>query len=152
LAINKKAFVSGEGFLAVLKPFLEEAPEGIPVRARNPQQSWLNAEFADLLREHKIALVLQDQIWVPLPSAMAFDYYTTDFTYVRLLGDRQGIEKQTKVWDKEIVNRGKELRSWVGVCHQPTRRGVNVGIYVNNHYAGHAPATIAKFLKLWEKD
>jgi hypothetical protein len=43
---------------------------------------------------------------------MDFDHVTADFTYVRLLGDRKGIEMQTKVWDKEIVDRSKELWSF----------------------------------------
>jgi uncharacterized protein YecE (DUF72 family) len=148
---NKKAFASADDFLAVLKPFLKKLPKGYQFALEIRNKNWLNAEFADLLRSHKVALVLQDQVWMPLPAQMKFDYYTTDFAYVRLLGDRQGIEKQTKVWDKEIVNRTKELRSWVDVCEQATRRGVSVWVYINNHYAGHAPATIAKFLKLWDK-
>jgi uncharacterized protein YecE (DUF72 family) len=48
-----------------------------------------------------------------------------------------------------IVNRSKELRTWVDVCQQTIRRGVTVFVYVNNHYAGHGPATVADFLKLW---
>ena len=86
---------------------------------------------------------------MPLPSGMGFDYLTADFTYVRLLGDRKGIEKQTKVWDKVIVNRSKELHSWVDVCQQISKRWANVYVYVNNHYSGHAPKTVAAFLKLW---
>jgi uncharacterized protein YecE (DUF72 family) len=27
----------------------------------------------------------------------------------------------------------------------------SVYVYVNNHYSGHAPATVAQFLKLWDK-
>jgi uncharacterized protein YecE (DUF72 family) len=99
-----------------------------------------------------VALALQDQSWMPLPSGMAFDYLTADFTYVRLLGDRKGIERQTKVWDKVIVNRSKELHSWVDVCQQITKRGASVYVYVNNHYSGHAPKTVADFLKLWDAE
>jgi uncharacterized protein YecE (DUF72 family) len=147
---NREAFKTGDEFTARLKPFLKKLPKkhrfAIEIRNKN----WLNVQFADLLREFNVALVLQDQVWMPLPSGMAFDYFTADFTYVRLLGDRKGIEKETKVWDKVIVNRSKELRSWVDVCHASMERGVSTYVYVNNHYAGHAPATVAQFLKLWE--
>jgi uncharacterized protein YecE (DUF72 family) len=148
---NKQVFKSGAEFLARLTPFLKKLPtrHRFAIEIRN--KSLLNAQFADLLREHGVALVLQDQLWMPLPAAMAFDYLTTDFTYVRLLGDRKGIEKQTKVWDKVIVDRKKELRSWVDVCQQITKRGSDVFVYVNNHYSGHAPKTVADFLKLWTK-
>ena len=42
-----------------------------------------------------------------------FDPITTDFTYVRWLGDRKGIEEKTKTWDKIIVNRTGDLGEWV---------------------------------------
>jgi hypothetical protein len=51
---------------------------------------------------------------------------------LHLLGDRKGIEKQTKVWDKVIVNRSKELHGWVDVYQQINRRGAKAYVYVNN--------------------
>jgi uncharacterized protein YecE (DUF72 family) len=146
---NKDAFKSGDEFLARLKPFLKTFPKGYRFAVEIRNKNWLNAQFADLLREHGVALVLQDQSWMPLPAGMAFDYLTADFTYVRLLGDRKGIEKQTKVWDKVIVDRKKELRSWVDVCQSTVKRGASTFVYVNNHYSGHAPKTVADFLSLW---
>jgi hypothetical protein len=38
-----------------------------------------------------------------------------------------------------------ELSSWVDFCYQMRKRGVIVVAYANNHYAGHAPATIKQF-------
>jgi hypothetical protein len=40
-----------------------------------------------------------------------FDPITSDFAYIRLLGDRKGIEQKTKVGDKVVVDRSKELRA-----------------------------------------
>ena len=65
-----------------------------------------------------------------------FDPITADFAYIRLLGDRKGIEQKTKVWDKVIVDRSRELMSWVNVCQRTVKRGVSTYVYVNNHYAG----------------
>ena len=79
-----------------------------------------------------------------------FDPITADFTYVRLLDDRKGIEQQTKIWDKVIVDRSTELMSWVNVCQRAVRRGVSTYVYVNNHCAGFAPATVEQFQKLWK--
>jgi uncharacterized protein YecE (DUF72 family) len=146
---NQKTFKSGDEFLARLKPFLKALPKGYRFAIEIRNKNWLTAQFADLLREHHVALALQDQSWMPLPAAMSFDYLTADFTYIRLLGDRKGIEKQTKTWDKVIVNRSKELRGWVDVCEHTIKRGVSTFVYVNNHYSGHAPKTVADFLKLW---
>jgi uncharacterized protein YecE (DUF72 family) len=79
-----------------------------------------------------------------------FDPITADFTYIRLLGDRKGIEQKTKTWDKVIVDRSRELMSWVNVRPRTVRRGVRTYVYVNNRYAGFAPATVEQFQKLWK--
>lgn len=146
----KETDFSAGDFLTRLRFFLKRL-QGTTVRyaieIRN--KAWLNEKLADLLRQHNVALALQDQSWMPLPQQMPFDYITADFTYVRLLGDRKGIEKQTKVWDKVIVDRSKEVRSWVDVCQETVRRGIKTYVYVNNHYAGHAPATVQMFREMW---
>lgn len=148
---NKTVFKSGAEFTARLEPFLEKLPKGYRFALELRNKSWLNEKFADLLRKHNVSLVLQDQSWMPQPDQMDFDYVTASFTYIRLLGDRKGIEQQTKVWDKVIVNRSKDLPRWVEVCQSAIRRKVNVYAYVNNHYSGFAPATVTDFLKLWTK-
>ena len=118
------------------------------VEIRN--KNWLDAAFAQLLRDHGVALALQDQSWMPLPSAYKFDPITADWTYIRWLGDRKEIENVTKTWDKVVVDRTSQLISWVDFCHQIVKRGVTIFAYANNHYAGHAPATIKLFKKLWD--
>ena len=148
---NKNAFKSGDDFLARLTPFLKKLPKGYKFALEIRNKQWLTAQFFDLLRTYKVAYAIIDQAWMPRASEIfqKFDPITADFTYIRLLGDRKGIEQQTKVWDKVIVDRSKEMRSWVDVCVQTVKRGVSTYVYVNNHYAGHAPATVAEFLKLW---
>jgi uncharacterized protein YecE (DUF72 family) len=37
----------------------------------------------------------------------------------------------------------------VDYCFQIRKRGVLIYAYANNHYAGHAPATIEQFRNLW---
>ena len=149
---NSEAFKTGADFFARLRFFLKRlggSTVRYAVEIRN--KHWLDARLVDLLREHKVALVLQDQSWMPHPRQYfeKFDPITANFTYVRLLGDRKGIERETKVWDKVIVDRSAELRSWVDVCKRTLARGVPTYVYVNNHYAGHAPATVEQFKQLW---
>ena len=150
---NKTTFPSGREFLARLESFLKKLPKGYKFAVEIRNKQWLTAEFFDLLRTYKVAYALIDQAWMPRASEIfeQFDPITADFTYVRLLGDRKGIERQTKVWDKVIVDRARELRSWIDVCERTTRRGVQTFVYVNNHYAGFAPATVASFWTLWKK-
>lgn len=147
---DKEAFGTGEDFLARLTPFLKKLPKDHRFAIEIRNKHWLNERFADLLRDFNAALVLQDILYMPQPHMMKFDYITASFTYVRLLGDRKGIEKQTKTWDKVIVDRSKELRSWVDVCQQTVQRGIDTYVYANNHFAGHSPATVEQFKQLWK--
>lgn len=78
-----------------------------------------------------------------------FDLITTDWTYIRWLGDRKGIEQITKKWDKVVLDRANQLSRWVDFCSQTRKRGVAIYAYANNPYAGHSPATIELFRNLW---
>lgn len=118
----------------------------IELRNRN----WLDAEFASLLRDHGIALVLQDRSWMPSPSELKFDPITANWAYIRWLGNRKAIEAQTMSWEKMIVDRTEELTSWVDFCYQIMKRGVLICAYANNHFAGHGPATIEMFRSIWQ--
>lgn len=79
------------------------------------------------------------------------DPITGDFAYIRWLGDRKGIEEQTKTRGKVIVDRQSELREWVNVVYKINGQGVPVFGYANNQYAGHAPATVELFRELWKQ-
>jgi len=149
---NRTVFRSGGDFLARLEPFLAKLPKGYKFAVEIRNKNWLSKPFFDLLRAHKVAYALIDQSWMPRPVEIfeKFDPITADFTYIRLLGDRKGIEKQTKIWDKVIVDRSKELMSCVNVCQRTIRRGVSTYVYVNNHYAGFAPATVEQLERLWK--
>jgi uncharacterized protein YecE (DUF72 family) len=94
-------------FLSRLKTFLKKIPPGYKLAVEIRNKSWLNDHLADVLREYKVALVLQDREWMPMPSepAESFDPITTDWTYIRWLGDRKGIEQITKTWDRSVVDR-----------------------------------------------
>ena len=152
---NQKAFKTQADFLAVLKPFLKKLPTGYQFALEIRNKNWMNAEFANVLAERSVALALIDQSWVPRPWEMKekFDFVTADFTYVRWLGDRKGIEEQTKTWDKVIVDRRGDLKRWVEVLKELVlnKKLRKLFAFANNHYAGHGPATVQMFQKSWEK-
>ena len=79
-----------------------------------------------------------------------FDLITSDFTYVRWLGDRKGIEEKTTTWDKVIVDRQRDLSEWVSLLTKIQQRRIMILAFANNHYAGHAPATVKQFWELWK--
>jgi uncharacterized protein YecE (DUF72 family) len=152
---NQKAFKTQADFLAVLKPFLKTLPKDYQFAVEIRNKNWMNAEFADVLRERGVALTLIDQSWVPRPWELKqkLDLVTADFAYVRWLGDRKAIEEQTKTWDKIIVDRDGDLKRWVDVLKELVlnKEIRQLFAFANNHFAGHGPATVKQFLHLWEK-
>lgn len=148
---NKKAFSGPADFLGRLKPFLEKLPvhPRFAVEIRN--KYWLGPALYDLLRKHNVALALIDHPWMLRPREWLAkaDPITTDFTYIRWLGDRKAIEERTKTWDKTIVDRTGDLQEWVEACHNFLKRKIRVFAFANNHYGGHAPETLRLFEKLW---
>jgi uncharacterized protein YecE (DUF72 family) len=150
---NRKAFVGVNDFLDRLVPFLKTLPKDRKFAVEIRNKAWLVPQFVETLREHGVALTLIDQSWMPRPAQYfeRLDPITADFTYVRWLGDRKGIEAQTKVWDRIIVDRSGDLSEWVDVLGKVYQRKVQIYTYANNHYAGFSPATVEMFRDLWRK-
>ena len=143
---GQRLFPTAAPFLERLDRFLGDLPGGFTyaVEIRNPE--WVTETFADLCRKHRVAMALVDQGWMPHADEVEkrFDPITADLCYVRLLGDHQEIEKITTTWEKEVIDRGHRLDRWADFLLRVWERQVPVVVYVNNHYAGHAPATLEK--------
>ncbi len=140
---NKGAFATLDDFLDVLDPFLDRWPlDRVPlaVEVRNPR--WVGPKLVEVLRDHKAVLTLTDQTWMPKPAEVArlVDPVTGPLGLVRLLGDRESIEKVTTTWDKVVVDRSADLAETSEVIRSMAGRAP-VAVFLNNHYAGHSPAT-----------
>lgn len=148
--LNRTKFKSGGEFLKLLSTFMKKLPRDHQFAVEIRNKSWLDARFAGALRDHNVALVLQDHAWMPRPAQLfeKFDPITADFTYIRWLGDRKGIEERTKTWDVVIVDRRAELSEWAEIVRKVHKRRIQIFAYANNHYAGHAPATVEMFRKM----
>jgi len=147
-------FKNASEFLPRLRSFLQklrDIPLKFVIEIRN--KSWFDARFADVLREYGVALALTDTSFLLRPWEMKekFDLVTADFVYVRWLGNRKEIEKQTMTWDKTIVDRSEDLQSWVELFRQFLRRDLKVYAYANNHYAGNGPGTVKLFWDVWKR-
>ena len=149
---NRAKFKTGAEFTARLQPFLKKLPKGYKFAVEIRNKNWLDASFADLLRVYGVALAVIDQAWMPTIDEVTsnLDPITADFCYVRWLGDRKGIELQTKVWDKTIIDRRPALIKWVKFLHSILHK-TDIYAYANNHYAGNGPATVELFTELWDK-
>jgi uncharacterized protein YecE (DUF72 family) len=152
-SFDRWKFPKQESFLVVLAPFLKKLPgdHKFVVEIRN--KNWLDDRFADVLREHNVALALTDTSFMPRPWELKqkFDLVTADFAYVRWLGDRKQIEKQTTTWDKTVVDRTGDLKNWVDLLKEMVnnKKIRKLFAFANNHYAGHGPGTVKVFMDLW---
>jgi uncharacterized protein YecE (DUF72 family) len=144
---NRTVFRGVNDFLARLRPFLKKLPKEHKFAVEIRNENWLAPQFIETLREHGVALALIDQSWMPRPAQWfeKFDPTTADFTYVRWLGDRKGIEERTRVRNEVIVDRSHELSEWVEILGKVHKRKIQIYAYANNHYAGYAPATVEMF-------
>ena len=102
------------------------------------QISWFNDEFFSFLMEQDICLV-----WNELDSIRAPPKITTDFVYVRLIGDRSIDER-----DSGRIQKDSEIEPayWASGVRQ-----ANVPLAIvaaNNHYAGFGPASANGFREM----
>lgn len=148
---NKTVFRGVNDFLGRLRPFLLKLPSDHKFAIEIRNKNWLVPQFIETLRERGVALALIDQSWMPRPEAWfeKLDPITSDFTYVRWLGDRKGIEERTKVWNQIIVDRHTELTEWAQILGKVHKRKIQIFAYANNHYTGFGPATVEMFQQLW---
>jgi len=137
-----------DAFLAVLGPFLAKLPRDMRFAVEVRNREWVRPPLLDLLREHGVAFSFTDHSFMDEPAQVwkRIDPVTTDFIYMRWLGDRKGMEQITTVWDRERVDRSEDLSLWETICRQLRERGIDIFGYVNNHYGGHSPATIRALL------
>jgi uncharacterized protein YecE (DUF72 family) len=150
---NREAFPSAAPFLERLDRFLADLPGGFAYGVEVRNKAWVGRPLRDLLAARRAAMVLVDQAWMPHGDEVEarMDPVTGDFAYVRLLGDRKEIEAITKTFDREVVDRGDRLARWADLLVRFARRGVRTLVYVNNHYAGHAPTTTRRLKALFEE-
>ena len=148
-------FQKQDSFLAVLTAFLKKLPTDHKFVIEIRNKTWLDARFADVLREYNVALALTDTSFMPRPWEFKekFNMITADFAFVRWLGNRKEIEEQTTTWDRVVVDRTSDLKNWVDVLKQMVndKKIRKLFAFANNHYAGHGPGTVKLFKDLWNK-
>ena len=148
---SKRHFSNAQAFLERLEPVLDRLPEGFRFAVELRNRWWITRRLLDLLRAHGVAFALTDHPWMPAIQELMHqhDVATADFAYIRWLGDRQAMEAMTQKWDRLVVDRTQATRTWVAVVRQLLARDLTVYGFYNNHYAGHAPGSIALFSEIW---
>lgn len=115
-----------------LRAFLPRLPAGYRFAVEFRHPSWNHPETMDLLERHGIAWCLNE--WQELPPVMAT---TTTWSYVRLVGFHRDA-----VSGDVLRDRSARLAFWGETLRTLSQRLAPIYVYVNNHYAGYAPATV----------
>jgi uncharacterized protein YecE (DUF72 family) len=125
---------------ATLAEFLAALPREFRYAVEVRHRGWLNDAFFDLLEQHRVALALADYAYMP-----KLDRATTDFVYIRWLGNRKDIPDDH--YETVRINRDAELDRWGDLINQFLEKGVTVWGFANNHYQGHSPATVRSIME-----
>jgi uncharacterized protein YecE (DUF72 family) len=105
--------------------------------------SWFNELFYNHIKEKNYCLVWSQQDILITPPIL-----TTDFVYLRLIGDRSINEKD---FGKINKDRTKEMEIWSKILEDDDRKvnDLNIAIIAaNNHYAGFGPMTAKLFAEM----
>ena len=131
--------------LPALAKFLPLLPEDIAFAIEFRDRGWIHDGVIALLSEHNVALALTDARWIPRKQMLALaERPTADFTYIRWMGaDREIVD-----YSRTQIDRSRELELWAGVVSHTAAKGRTVYGYVNNHFAGHSPASARELQRM----
>jgi len=103
--------------------------------------SWFdNKDFYKLLSKNNICLA-----WSQLDTIQTPPELTSDFMYLRFIGDRSIDEKD---FGRIQKNRLEELKRWTASIESMKDKAKFAVVAANNHYAGFGPATANSFRRL----
>lgn len=102
--------------------------------------SWFSDLAYNFFKNNNIAMV-----WSQMDRLQTPPVVTSDFVYLRLIGDRRLEENQ---FDKIRIDRIEEIRNWANKMKEvkQNEKDVKIGIVAaNNHYGGYGPGTVDIF-------
>ena len=131
--------------LPAVASFLPKLPRDIRFAIEFRQRGWIHDGVLALLAEHNVALTVSDGRWIPRKQMMQLATRpTSDFLYIRWMGQDQSIVDYSRIQ----IDRTRELETWAQILWPYAEQGREVFGYVNNHFAGHSPASVRELQHL----
>ena len=124
---------------ADLLAFLDQLPTDLSFATEFRHASWQDPAVLESLRARGVAWCMND--WRDLSSIRQA---TAEFAYLRLNGYHERFTNLASLQEE----RSDDLESWAETLLAMGDQVKHAYIYVNNHYAGHAPATINQLREL----
>jgi uncharacterized protein YecE (DUF72 family) len=116
-------------------------------------ERWITRQFVDALRTHRISLAFGDDSCFEKGALRErpAELLTSDFVYIRWVGEGRSTEQRAKVWDRIAVSRHETILRWVEFISKELLAYGKVFAYATNQYEGHAPSTAESFRRLLDK-
>jgi uncharacterized protein YecE (DUF72 family) len=116
-----------------LEEFLDILPTEFRYAIEFRHRSWDTSKTRALLSAHNIAWTIIDLHYMPKNI-----HITTDFTYIRWLGNRRDVTKL----DRVQIDRHDDIHEWGQRLDEIAQKLQRIYGFMNNHYAGHSPASV----------
>jgi uncharacterized protein YecE (DUF72 family) len=161
---DPEEYSTGADFVRRLKGFVDLLPKELKWGIEIRNSRWVQPSLLDILNSRNISLVFIDYYTMdPLPKlAHRSEVFTSDFVYVRFLGNRKEMESAVKqaqqegqrkrAWEGLLKDRSVQMIQWIPPIKLLLGRGIPVYVYFNNHYAGYAPGSVELFGELFNAD
>ncbi|MEP6810536.1 MAG: DUF72 domain-containing protein, partial [Chthoniobacterales bacterium] len=130
-----------------LRNFLEQLPHDFRYAIEFRHPGWHRPQIIRLLTKHRICWVWADTSPLSERNLAPFEPWpqTTDFVYIRLLGDYttkyDGTGERVHRYGKLLWKREAALDSWALKISRQVEETHGVWAFVNNHFEGYAPET-----------
>lgn len=130
-----------------LRKFLDQLPRDFRFAVEFRHPGWHRPQVISLLEKHRVCWVWSDTSPLNERNEAPFEFlpHTTDFLYLRLLGDYatkyDGDGKHMHRYEKLLWKREAALESWSLKIERHLGDVRNVWAFVGNHFEGFAPET-----------
>jgi uncharacterized protein YecE (DUF72 family) len=134
------SYAFGTKHVPLLRDYLQTLPKEhrYVVEVRN--RKLLNDAFYSVLRDHNVVLAWVDSPFMPQVSEL-----TSDFIYVRWVGDRRRVKGTL---GKIEVDRTAQISAWAEKLKPFLEEGTEVFGYFSKYYSGFSPSDAEALLEL----
>ena len=138
IAIQLPPSIKLSTHLETVKDFLPHLDPNFKHAIEFRHKSWFTPEVYRLLKKSNVAMIWSLNQYVETPPEI-----TSDFVYLRLVGDREitefsGVQK----------DRGEEMKRWASTLKDKADDYGTGFVFFNNHFAGFSPESANEFRRL----
>jgi uncharacterized protein YecE (DUF72 family) len=138
IAVQLPPWIRLSTHLEIMKEFVTQLSPEFRHAVEFRHKSWFVPEVYALLKRNNIAMVWSLNQYVETPPEV-----TSDFVYLRMVGDRElteftGIQK----------DRSSDMKRWATAVRENSSKFESGYVFFNNHFAGFSPESANEFRRL----